>query len=112
MADVAGMQDEFRLLGKSIDLIYRGLQCCDHVGIGRLIEPHVAVADLHKTELPHFVGLRFRSHVKGERSRSQHTAFNHAECSCARPSHAFQKSSTVNSVLMVVMLDEAIGIRV
>src|SRR6266496_111127 len=51
MADVAGVQHEFRCRRQSIDFVHRGLQRAGHVGIGGLIESHVAVADLYEAQL-------------------------------------------------------------
>ena len=55
MTDVTGVQKELGLFGKSINFVPGCLQCRDHVGIGRLIESHVAVTDLHEAELAPFV---------------------------------------------------------
>ena len=63
MTDVPSVQKEFGLLGKSIDLIHGSFQCGDHVRIGRLVETHVAVADLYEAELSQFVRLHARSRV-------------------------------------------------
>jgi hypothetical protein len=48
MADVAGVQHKFRLRRQRIDLVDYGLECPHHVGISRLVESHVTVADLDK----------------------------------------------------------------
>src|SRR6266446_6382268 len=46
MGDIAGMNDEGWLHAKSLDLADRFLERAQRVGIGRLVEPDMAVADL------------------------------------------------------------------
>src|SRR5579863_5712297 len=48
MAEVAGVNDEFRRVRKRIDLLDRRLKGTRHVGIGGLGKPDVTVADLNK----------------------------------------------------------------
>ena len=101
MADVAGVQHERRSDRQRIDLVDRGLQGRDHVRIRRLVESHVAVADLHETEF----ALVF---MAAERETAQavgieHAALDHAKGARAGPRHALQESSAVNSVVVVVM---------
>ena len=46
MGDIAGMNDEGWLHAKRLDLADRFLERAEGVGIGRLVEPDMAVADL------------------------------------------------------------------
>ena len=46
MGDIAGMNDEGWLHAQSLDLVDRFLERAERVGIGRLVEPDMAVADL------------------------------------------------------------------
>src|SRR5437588_6361595 len=112
MADIAGVQNKIRLLWKSIDLVHRSLQCCDHVGIGGLVESHVAVANLHETEFSHFVGLHLRAHLGGQSARCQHASLNNTEGTGASPRHALQKATAVDSVIIMVVLDESSSFRI
>src|SRR4029077_4665843 len=50
MRDVAGMQHHRRLLRQRRDLVERKLQSSVRVGISFLVEPDMAIADLHKVE--------------------------------------------------------------
>src|SRR5579859_3844685 len=109
MADVTGVQNELRRIGQGVDLVHGGLERADDVRIRRFVEAHVAIADLHKTQPSHFVGLHIGTHLGSERKGLQHSALNHAERTSAGPSHAFQKSAAVNSVMIVVVLNKATG---
>ena len=100
MADVAGVQHELGRNGQRVDLVHGGLQRGGDIGIGRLVEAHVAVADLHKTEvaLGCLTGMRRIAEAVG----LQHSALQHAERSRAGPGHAFQEAAAVDSVVVVV----------
>ena len=100
VADVAGVQNECRRHGQRVDLADRGFQGRNHVGVRGLVESHVAVADLDETEF----ALRGLCDVGGivESVGLQHSTFEHAEGSGAGPRHAFQESSAVDSVVVVV----------
>src|SRR5579872_5214621 len=111
MADIASVQNELRLFGESVNLIHRSLQGGNHVWVRRLIEAHVAVADLRKAQLPHFVGLHLRTHVRGESARRQYSAFDYAQRAGSGPGHALQKTPSVDSIIIVIMLNESTGIR-
>src|SRR4029077_13290342 len=45
VTDVAGMQDELRCCGQSIDLVHRGLQSPSDIRIGRLVESPMVSLD-------------------------------------------------------------------
>src|SRR5262249_69672 len=112
MADVASMQDEFGLLGKRVDLVHGGFQGPDYIRICRFIESHVAVTDLHKTDPTHFVGLHLRAQLRSESVGLQHSTFNQAECTGAGPGHTFKKSTAIDSVVIVIVLDKPTGVRI
>ena len=46
------MNDEVGLLRQGVDLVDGGLQGGGDIGIGGLVEAHVAVADLNEVEFP------------------------------------------------------------
>jgi hypothetical protein len=48
MGDIAGVNDEGRLGRKRIDLFHRFLKRADGVGVRRLVESDMAVADLQE----------------------------------------------------------------
>ena len=52
MGDIAGVDDEGWLHGQGLDLVDRLLERAACVGIGGLVETHVAVADLQECQ-PH-----------------------------------------------------------
>src|SRR5438445_6283303 len=112
MADVARVQKERGLLGKGIDFVHSGLQRTDHIGIGRLVESHVAVTDLHKAELLHFVGLRLRALLRAQSEGFQHASLNHTERARTGPGHTLQKSPAIDAVISMVVLDEAAWVRI
>ena len=48
MRDVAGVDDERRLLGQAVDDVDRAVERSGHIGIRLLVEADVAIADLHE----------------------------------------------------------------
>ena len=71
------MQNEFWRSWQRIDLVNRGFQCGDHIGIRGLIESHVAIADLREAQLPDSIQF-LRVIVGTERVRLQHTSLDQA----------------------------------
>ena len=63
MGDVASVQNEFRRMRQGVDLIDSGFQRGNHVRICGLVESHVAVADLNKTEFSRAMHLS-RAHLR------------------------------------------------
>ena len=72
----------------------------------------MAVADLHEGEMSHFVGLHVGAHLGSKGVRFQHASLNYTECAGAGPGHAFQKTSAVDSVFIVVVLDKSAWVRI
>src|SRR5208337_380622 len=102
MADVTGVQHEGGRDWQRIDFVHRRLQCAHHVRVRRLVEPHVAVADLDETEF----AFIFMAPHKGETAQAvgaEYAAFDHAKGARPRPRHTLQETSAVNSVMVVVM---------
>ena len=56
MGDIAGVNDEGWLDRKRLDLVDRFLERADGVGVGRLVEPDMAVADLQEGQPTRFGG--------------------------------------------------------
>src|SRR5579863_8220705 len=100
MANVSGMEHEFRGGGESIDLVDGRFQRRGYVRIGRFVEPHVAVADLHEaqTALDRFrIHFREAAHTVG----LQNTALHNAEGASSRPGHALQESAAVDAIMVM-----------
>src|SRR5947209_7737045 len=51
MRDVAGVDEEVGLAGFGVDAVYRKLQRCSYVSVGRLAESEVGIADLREAEV-------------------------------------------------------------
>ena len=58
MGDIARMNDKGWLHGKSLDLVDRFLERAQGVGVGWLVEPHMAVADLQEGQPTRFGSRR------------------------------------------------------
>src|SRR5271165_2233656 len=102
MADVTGVQHEGGRDWQRIDFVHRRLQGAHHVRVRRLVEPHVAVADLDETEF----AFIFMAPHKGETAQAvgaEYAAFDHAKGARPRPRHTLQETSAVNSVMVVVV---------
>ena len=65
VAEVACVNDEVGFLWQSVDFVDGGLQSGGYIGIRRLVEAHVTVADLDEVEF----SLRSRLPVLAERLR-------------------------------------------
>src|SRR5690348_5886155 len=104
MADVACVQNEYRGDGQPVDFFNGRLQRGGDVGIRGLVEAHVAIADLHEAEISGgFLSADARK--VAEAVRIQHAAFDYAESAGAGPSHAFEKTAAVDTVVIVVVQD-------
>src|SRR5271165_1215459 len=101
MADIAGMQHEFRGPRQSINLVHRRLQGRRHIRVGRLVETHVTVADLNKAEVSAMAGVSIG--VPGECLRNRNAAAHGPDQSSAGPSHALQKSASVDAIVVKVL---------
>ena len=80
--------------GSGIDPPHGSLQRGRHVGVRRLVEADVAVADLHEGE----IGLRGWLHRFAEDARGRHAAGKGPDEAGAGPGHALQKSAAVDAV--------------
>src|SRR5205823_3234738 len=101
MRNVAGVQNETWLRWQRVDLVDGGFQRACHIGVGRLVEAHVAVTYLNKAELT----LRFFSSETGKPTqavRLEYAALYHAKGPCAHPGHALQETSAIDAVMVVV----------
>src|SRR5262249_12878746 len=85
--EVAGVENQVRLLDGSVDLVDGDLQRTINVSVGRLVEADVAVADLNKSEVGGF-GLAF---LRAEQPRTGYAAGERPDYSGAGPLHALQK---------------------
>src|SRR5947208_7973577 len=101
MADVSGVQDELGSDRQRINLVDGSLEGTDDIRVGRLVESHVTVADLHKCKFA-FVHLG-RVAAMAKAIAVEHTAFEYADSASARPCHAAEKSAAVDAILMVVV---------
>src|SRR5438270_12754202 len=107
MGNVAGVNQEFGLGLEGFDPIKGDLYGGRDIRVRRLVESHVAVAQLHEAQLAvHFLFGGFT-----ERVGSKNSALHNAKRAGPRPSHAFQKSSAINAVIVVVLLaDDLIAV--
>ena len=97
MTDVAGMDHEGGLLRQRDDLADRFLQRAARIGIGRLVEAHMAVADLQEGE-----PLRVRRHgLAHDAQRVRHAAGNSPKHAGADPGHAFEDFAPVYAIVAV-----------
>src|SRR5882762_1464229 len=103
MADIAGMKQEFGRLLQRIDLVYRRLKRSRNIRVRRLVESHVAIANLYKTKL----AGRYRRLVEigklAQAIRLQHAALHYAQRASAGPCHALQKSAAIDAVVVVIV---------
>ena len=100
MGNVAGVNQEFGLGLEGFDPIKGDLQGGRDIRVRRLVESHMAVAQLHEAQLAvHFLLGGFT-----ERVGTENSALHNAKRARPRPSHAFQKSSAINAVMVVVVV--------
>jgi hypothetical protein len=107
MSEVAGVEHEGWGCGQSVDFCHRHLQGRDDIRIRRLVESDMAVADLDKTQLT-LQGIGVVTVQVAEREGFQYPAFEYTKGSGTSPSHAFEKASPVNAVV-VVIVDDVVG---
>ncbi len=98
VADVSGVEHELGSNRQRVDLVHGGLERGRHVRIRRLVEPHVAVADLDEAQVT--VGMALQVERIAQTVGLQDPTLNHAQSSGASPRHALQKAPAVNSVLV------------
>jgi hypothetical protein len=96
MGEVPGVKDKVRLTIQGVNFFDGGLEGCAGIGIRRLGEPYVTVADLYKSEV-----CRARLGWRAEQARYRHTS-RKAPCQAAAgPLHARQKAAPVNLVMQM-----------
>src|SRR5215467_6548092 len=71
-----------------------------------------AVANLDERQSAHLVGVRFRAQLFSQGERFQNSALNKAKRPSARPRHTFEKSTTIDAVVVMIMLDKSIWVRI
>src|ERR1700678_1651691 len=102
MADIARVQQEFGRRRQSIDFVHSRPERAGNVRIRRLVESHMAVADLHETQLSsHLLRVKFTATAHAE--RLQYAALHHAQCARSGPGHTFEKTPPVDSVVVVIV---------
>jgi hypothetical protein len=97
---IAGVNNEVRLILECIDLVDGRLKRSCDILIGRLIEADVAVADLNEMEFVHG-SFSVLTECLLE-PRSHHYGPNYAGTG---PRHALQKVSTVDAIVVVIVND-------
>ena len=97
VGDVAGVDHEGRLLRQGVDLFDRLFQRAERVGIGRLVKPDVAVADLQERQSAR-VGRLCLAH---DAERVRHAARDCPQDAGAAPGHAFQHLAAADAVPMI-----------
>jgi hypothetical protein len=85
---------------QAVDLVDGGIKSANDVGISRLVEAHVSIADLDEVEFT-FLGL----HLLAESPRTQDAAANGPDYAGSGPSHTPQETATINAVVSVVVND-------
>jgi hypothetical protein len=95
VGEVAGVENQVRLADGGVDLVDGHLQGTVDVGVGRLVEADVAVADLNESEVGGF-GLVFGS---AEQLRTGYAAGERPYYGGAGPLHALQKAPAVYVVI-------------
>src|SRR5207245_9216346 len=96
------MNDEIRSVRHGIDLVDCRLQSSRDVRICRLVRTDVAVADLHKTEVPAFAGTSIGG--LGVCPRHRNATAQSPYTACARPWHALKSPPTIKGRLVHVFL--------
>jgi hypothetical protein len=100
VAEISSVNDEVRLLRQAVNLIDGRLERTGDVGIRRLVETHVAIANLDEVELPFC-----RGHLLAEGLRCQDAAANCPNDSSSGPGHTLQEAAPVNAVFIVIVND-------
>src|ERR1700685_1524246 len=101
MADVAGVQQEVWRRRQRVDFIYGCLESSHNIRIGRLVEAHVAVADLNKAEVSTSAGML--GNIFRESPGNGNAAAHGPYQTRPGPGHAFQKSAAVDNVVVEIL---------
>src|SRR5215470_9148131 len=102
MRDVAGVDHERGFYRQRLDSVNGFLIGAGRIGIGRLVEAHMAVADLQECQAPGVLCHRFVDDAE----RARHTARYGPQHSGSSPGHAFKDLATADaaaSLLIVVI---------
>src|SRR6202140_3397060 len=91
------MDHEGRLLEQRDDLAYCLLKRAERIGIGRLVEADMAVADLQERQALNFLRLR----LAHDAQRVRHAAGNGPQHAGADPGHAFENFASVDAIVAV-----------
>jgi hypothetical protein len=98
MTKIPGVNNKIRRTLQSIDLVHGCAESAYNVWIRGLVEADVAVADLNEVEFS--LGV---CRVLAESLRTQNTPTDSPEDASAGPSHAFEKSSTVDAIAILIV---------
>src|SRR5579862_5470430 len=101
MRQISGVNEKVWRRGAGPNPVQGGLEGCRDVGICRLVEANMAIADLHKAEI-RLARRMPRAAAKSMRDgHSSHEAPNHPG---SRPCHAFQEPAPIDSVATNALL--------
>lgn len=101
VGEIAGVENEIRRRRQRVDLGHRFLQGAEHILVCFLVEPNVAVADLHEGEIS--ADLRRLGAAWPQNSRDDEAAARGPEHARSGPGHAFQKAAPVDAVMVVIV---------
>src|SRR5215471_14741794 len=99
MGDIAGMNDEGWLHAKGLDLADCFLERTEGIGVGWLVEPDMAVADLQEGQPARFGSRRLADNAH----RTRHTACNGPQHAGTGPGLAFQDLAPADAAPIVVL---------
>src|SRR6266850_168257 len=104
MREIAGVQDERRLFGSRLDLCDGGTQRGGDIGVRRLVEPDMAIADLDEAEAAHAPAVT-QGAARGllNRHALEHAALQGPHGSSADPSHTLQEPAPIPNLLVIVL---------
>src|SRR5215467_3454200 len=102
MRDVAGVDHERGFYRQRLDSVDGFLIGAGRIGIGRLVEAHMAVADLQECQVPGALCHRFVDDAE----RARHAARYRPQDSGSSPGHAFKDLATAEAAasLLITMI--------
>ncbi len=95
LRDIAGMNDEIRLVRQRLHLRDRFAEGRPGVGVGGFVEPKVAVAQLHEGEWLDGRAPDWACHGRVEPDRTRDPAIEREQRACSGPGHALQEVAAV-----------------
>ena len=104
LREVARVENERWRCGQRIDLGNGLTKRRCHVRIRCLIEADMAIADLNEAEIPCEVPYLLLQHI-AQGIRFQNAALQKTKSARAGPGHAFQKSATIDAVVVVILFN-------